>query len=166
VGTTGVLKPNEVDGWVNESTPWSTEMARVAGEKYLWGHGATLVLSAGIYGPGRDPRGWIAKGLVGPTSKFVNFVHVEDLCQIVLAAGRLGSQAQGHVFLAADGKPQMWKDIFAHLNLPNQENGQKNLGGRTRESKRVDSRKTLATLGIKLKYPDIFSYLDKSPFPA
>lgn len=157
VGTTGVLKPISEHDWVDETTVRSNIMDRTKGEDYLLSQGARLVLSAGIYGPNRNPMEWIRRGLVGPTEKYVNFIHVDDLSSIVLAAGTSGKSSK--VYVAADGKPKSWKEIFTHLGMKALESdlAAKKITGRT--SKRVSSSHTLQELEVHLKYEDIYTGL-------
>ncbi len=95
---------------VDETAPIDLTQHRVAGEEFLRTHcGATILRVAGIYGPGRNPLDWIKKGRVGPSRKYVNLIHVEDLAAICLAALERGTP--GEAYNVSDGTPRTWKDI-------------------------------------------------------
>ena len=69
----------DIAPWIDETSPINVHLPRVQGEEYLRRHhGAIILRVAGIYGPQRNPVEWIRQGLVGPTDKFVNLIHVED----------------------------------------------------------------------------------------
>jgi hypothetical protein len=96
--------------WIDETAPTDASKPRVQGEEFLrtYCH-AVILLVAGIYGPGRNPLDWITKGRVGPSRKYVNLIHVEDLAEICLAALERG--ASGDAYNVSDGTPRTWKDI-------------------------------------------------------
>ena len=82
--------------WIDESAPIDLTKPRVQGEEYLRNeHGAIVLRVAGIYGPGRNPLDWIRQGRVGPSRKYVNLIHVEDLAAICLAALEKGETRRG-----------------------------------------------------------------------
>jgi len=96
--------------WIDESAPIDLTKPRVQGEEYLREyHGAIILRVAGIYGPGRSPLDWIRQGRVGPSRKFVNMIHVEDLAAICLAAIEKGKP--GEAYNVSDGTPRTWQDI-------------------------------------------------------
>ncbi len=80
------------------------------GEEYLRKqHGAIVLRVAGIYGPGRNPLDWIRQGRVGPSRKYVNLIHVEDLAAICLLALEQGKP--GEAYNVSDGQPHTWNEI-------------------------------------------------------
>jgi hypothetical protein len=96
--------------WIDETAPTDTSKPRVQGEEFLRTHcHAVILLVAGIYGPGRNPLDWIKKGRVGPSRKYVNLIHVEDLAAVCLTALERG--IPGEVYNVSDGTPRAWKDI-------------------------------------------------------
>jgi nucleoside-diphosphate-sugar epimerase len=100
--------------WIDETGPVNTALPRVQGEEYLrTHHGATLLRVAGIYGPHRNPVEWIRQGRVGPTEKFVNLIHVEDLAQLCLLA--LNGRHAGETYNVSDGQPRRWADICTEV---------------------------------------------------
>lgn len=152
MGSTSALIPQQEHGWVNESTHLDTSEERVLGEIFLQEQGARLVLSSGIYGPHRNPMDWIKKGLVGRSEKFVNMIHVEDLCQFLWNASQFGRPAQ--VYIASDGNPQTWNSLIAQWekksfvkDVP--------VKASAKPSKRVDSSYSIAELQIRLKFSDV-----------
>lgn len=110
----GGEKTTGLPPWLDETAPINTDLSRVQGEEYLRNHhGAVILRVAGIYGPQRNPIDWIKRGLVGPTDKFVNLVHVEDLAQLCLLALQMGRP--GEVYNVSDGRPRRWADICADV---------------------------------------------------
>ncbi len=106
--------PNQSDKypppWLDESAPIDLSKPRVQGEEYLRRqHDAMVLRVAGIYGPGRNPLDWIKQGRVGPSHKYVNLIHVEDLAEICLLALERGKP--GEVYNVSDGTPRTWKEI-------------------------------------------------------
>lgn len=96
--------------WIDETAPIDTGKPRVQGEVFLQTYcHAVILLIAGIYGPGRNPLDWIKKGRVGPSRKYVNLIHVEDLAAICLAALERGTP--GEAYNVSDGTPRTWKEI-------------------------------------------------------
>ncbi len=96
--------------WIDETAPLDLSKSRVQGEEFLRTRCNAIVLRvAGIYGPGRNPIDWIKTGRVGPSRKYVNLIHVEDLAAICLAALERGTP--GEAYNVSDGTPRTWKDI-------------------------------------------------------
>jgi nucleoside-diphosphate-sugar epimerase len=96
--------------WIDETAPIDLAQPRVEGEEFLRTHCAAVILRvAGIYGPDRNPIDWIKRGRVGPSRKYVNLIHVEDLAAICLAGLERG--IPGEVYNVSDGTPRTWKDI-------------------------------------------------------
>lgn len=96
--------------WIDETAPLDPAQPRVQGEEFLRTHCAAVILRvAGIYGPGRNPIDWIKRGRVGPSRKYVNLIHVEDLAAICLAAIERG--ATGEAYNVSDGIPKTWEEI-------------------------------------------------------
>jgi hypothetical protein len=156
LGSTSALLVSHEGQLVSETTPLDMSQDRVLGEQMLRQQGGINLLSAGIYGPGRDPRDWVRKGLVAKSPKLVNMVHVEDLCQYILACIQNGSP--GSLYIAADNNPQVWSDVITFWESQGWLNG---IGHKQspRQSKRVDCSWSIKQLGVELKYPD-FRHLD------
>jgi hypothetical protein len=143
--------------WIDESAPINLTKARVQGEEYLRNHlGAIVLRVAGIYGPGRNPLDWIKNGRVGPSRKYVNLIHVEDLAAICLAA--LDRGQPGEVYNVSDGTPRTWNEVCATAQ-------QRWSGGAAAakedlsSGKRISNAKLRAELGYALRYPDLYEAL-------
>lgn len=149
VGSTSAFKLKAENEEVTELTPLDLSIPRVQGESFLNDRGAVLVMAAGIYGPGRNPLDWVKKAIVGKSDKYVNMIHVEDLCQILRKAAQSGSSHE--VFIASDGSPQKWRDV---IEIWEEKGLLKNIGEKDphRSSKKINPQKTLETLSINLKF--------------
>lgn len=144
--------------WIDETAPLDMGKLRVQGEEFLRMEcGAIVLRVAGIYGPGRNPLDWIRQGRVGPSPKYVNLIHVEDLASICLAA--LDRGQGGEVYNVSDGTPRRWDEIVtigqkhwnlsATVSLPTQEPG-----------KRIDNHKLRNTYGDIISHRDLFRALE------
>jgi hypothetical protein len=113
LGSTSAYTTNSIEyppHWIDETAPLDLTQPRVEGEEFLRTHCAAVILRvAGIYGPGRNPVDWIKRGRVGPSRKYVNLIHVEDLAAICLAALQGGTP--GETYNVSDGIPRTWKEI-------------------------------------------------------
>jgi hypothetical protein len=150
VGSTSALTVSVKNEWVNEKTPLDLSIERVQAEKYLMDHGATLILSSGIYGSGRSPLQWVEMGYVGKSSKYVNMVHVDDLASFLFQATKKGKK--GELYIASNNHPEQWQEIIENWesrglvqNVLHKES--------SRASKRIDNSWSIAELGVKLQYP-------------
>ena len=143
--------------WIDESAPINLTKPRVQGEEYLRNKlGAIVLRVAGIYGPGRNPLDWIKSGRVGPSRKYVNLIHAEDLAAICLLA--LDKGKPGEAYNVSDGTPRTWNEICA--------TAQQRWGvttGTAKEDhspgKRISNAKLRAELGCVLRYPDLYEAL-------
>jgi len=143
--------------WIDESAPINLTKPRVQGEEYLRNKLAAIVLRvAGIYGPGRNPLDWIRQGRVGPSRKYVNLIHVEDLAAICLLA--LDKGKPGEAYNVSDGQPHIWNEICA--------TAQQRWGVATAavkedhsSGKRISNAKLRTELGYVLKHPDLYKAL-------
>jgi hypothetical protein len=151
IGSTSALKVEIEDQWVHEHSGLDLTQARVQGEEFLRSQGAMTLLSAGIYGPHRDPLDWVRRGFVGKSSKYVNMVHVEDLALLSWKALHQGQQ--GELYIASDSYPQRWDEVITYWQK------QGRLGPvaekiSARSSKRVDNSWTLRKLDHQIINPD------------
>jgi len=143
--------------WIDESTPLDLSKSRVQGEEYLREHhGAILLRVAGIYGPGRNPLDWIRQGRIGPSRKYVNLIHVEDLAAICLAAIEKGKP--GEAYNISDGTPRTWEEICATAQ---QRWGVAPASAKENRAsgKRITTAKLRTELGYTLKHPDLYDAL-------
>ena len=144
--------------WLDESAPIDLSKPRVQGEEYLrQHHGAIVLRVAGIYGPGRNPLEWIRRGRVGPSRKYVNLIHAEDLAAICLLA--LVHGKPGEAYNVSDGQPHTWNEICA--------TAQQRWGvtaGAAKEDhspgKRISNAKLRAELDYRFRHSDLYEALD------
>ncbi len=96
--------------WIDETAPLDVTKLRVQSEEWLRTSCHAIVLRvAGIYGPGRHPLKWIKQGRVGPSRKYVNLIHADDLAEICLVAMERG--IPGEAYNVSDGTPRTWQEI-------------------------------------------------------
>jgi hypothetical protein len=145
--------------WMDESAPIDLTKPRVQGEEYLRKeHGAIVLRVAGIYGPGRNPIDWIRSGRVGPSRKYVNLIHVEDLATICLLA--LDKGTPGKIYNVTDGTPRTWADICRvvqarwGVTAPKAEKD-------NQVGKRIKTITLREQLGAVLRHPDLYGELEK-----
>ncbi|MCX5724265.1 MAG: hypothetical protein NTX84_07085 [Nitrospirae bacterium] len=144
--------------WIDESAPIDPTKPRVQGEEYLRHEfGAILLRVAGIYGPGRNPLNWITQGRVGPSKKYVNLIHGEDLAAICLVALEQGQP--GEAYNVSDGQPHTWNEICETAQQRWGVNS-KSVTGDPSPGKRISNAKLRAELGYELKHPDLYQALD------
>lgn len=94
---------------IDEHAPLDLGAPRVQGEEWLRGQGATVLQLAGIFGPGREPEGWLRRGRIRDGAKLVNLIHVDD---ILAAIARLLEQPlPGERINAANGEPLAWREL-------------------------------------------------------
>ena len=143
--------------WIDESAPIDLTKPRVQGEEFLRKDcGAIVLRVAGIYGPGRNPLDWIRQGRVGPSRKYVNLVHVEDLAAICLLA--LDKGKPGETYNVSDGQPHTWNEICATA----QHRWDVTTAAAHKDpspGKRISNAKLRAGLGYTLKHPDLYEAL-------
>jgi hypothetical protein len=144
--------------------PWTDEFAsidltkqRVQGEEFLRKDRSAIVLRvAGIYGPVRNPVDWIRQGRVGPSRKYVNLIHVEDLAALCLLA--LDKGKPGEAYNVSDGQPHTWNEICATAQ---QRWGVATVAKNEDRStgKRISTAKLRTELGYALRHPDLYEAL-------
>lgn len=147
------------DSLIDESAPVDRTRPRVIGEEYLRIQaGAAVLRVAGIYGPGRNVLDWIRRGKVGPSQRYVNLVHVEDLAAICLAALKEGRS--GEIYNVSDGQPRRWSEIC--------EVAQRRWGiapvkrdSDQRASKRLSIAKLTRDLQYRFQHLDLYTAMDE-----
>ena len=145
--------------WIDESAPLDLTKPRVQGEEYLRNDLGALVLRvAGIYGPGRNPLDWIRQGRVGPSRKYVNLIHAEDLAAICLLA--LDKGKPGEAYNVSDGTPRTWKEIYDNV-APHLGSTTSVAGVDQRPGKRISTTKLRETFGPIVRHPDLYAALEK-----
>ena len=144
--------------WIDETAPIDLTKPRVQGEEYLREHHGAIVLRvAGIYGPGRNPLDWIRSGRVGPSRKYVNLIHAEDLASICLLALEKGTP--GETYNVSDGTPRTWNEICATAQ---QRWGLAAAAGKEDGStgKRISNIKLRSQLNYQFRHADLYQALD------
>ncbi|MDP3091621.1 MAG: hypothetical protein Q8N04_13150 [Nitrospira sp.] len=149
--------------WIDETAPIDLTKPRVQGEEHLrLKHGAIVLRVAGIYGPGRNPLDWIRTGRVGPTRKYVNLIHVEDLAAICLAAVERGTP--GEVYNVSDGQPRTWEAICETMMGPDACRAADN-ATQKETGKRIVSTKFPRDAGLQLAHVDLYRSLRELDSP-
>ncbi len=155
--------------WVDEESPCRPQRAGgqacLAAESVLAEHrlgSRSIVLRlAGLYGPGRIPRGdTVAAGqpLEADPDRVLNLIHVDDAVEAVLAAERAVSPSR--CYLVSDGHPVLRRQFYAHwaelIGAPTPRFIQPDPGeaSRDRGDKRVANGRMLEELGVRLQFPD------------
>lgn len=154
--STGFFKTDFPDQEVTEETEIDLSNKRVAAEESFRLNGAIVVHASGIYGPKRNPVEWLDTGRVSASEKFVNLIHIEDLCQFLYQAMSLGNPTDRYI--ASDNHSMRWKDIS--LKIEKDYGFEFNTQSSTkakRASKQVRNQKSIEKLAIRLKYPSVFS---------
>ena len=168
--STSVYGPQK-GAWVGRDTPVSPRspwgVARVTAEEEFSRIGACIVRAAGIYGPGRSILDRARAGrlrVTGNLQRPVNMIHVHDLSEILLAAGRSGRARS--VYVAATGQPTPWIDLarlaceLTETRLPEPSALPEDPNYRMfyEETKRCRP-DGLNELGVQLKFPDTLAAL-------
>lgn len=98
---------------VDEDTPLDMTRPRVQGEEWLRTQGATTLQLAGIFGPNRDPAGWLLRNRIKDGAKIVNLIHVDDI--VALIAHLVDHPQPGKRLNVANGEPVVWRDLVARF---------------------------------------------------
>jgi len=152
------LSANAADFILDETAPIDATRPRVIGEEYLRTHSHAMVLRvAGIYGPGRNVLDWIRQGRVGPSQRYVNLIHVEDLAAICLLALEKGRP--GEAYNVSDGRPRRWNEIcdVARVRwgaVPLKDDSDQ------RPGKRLSIEKMTRDLHYRFQHPDLYQALE------
>ena len=152
MGTTSAFLVTEEHQVIRENSEINPDDERNRAEAELLAAGCVGVHSAGIYGPDRSPLDWIQRGRVTVNDRYVNFIHVEDLAQVLFRSMCIGDP--GTRYIACDGNPMRWSDIIHQLEDIYGVKSQPEKPGR-RPSKRIDPKYTLDALSAELQYPDV-----------
>ncbi|HEY6008245.1 MAG TPA: SDR family oxidoreductase [Geobacteraceae bacterium] len=178
LSTSGVYGPSG-DALVTEDTPPDPQTAR--GKRRLdaetvftdWCRerrvDIVILRVTGIYGPGRLPVAQLTSGqpvLDEREASFTNRIHADDLATVCLAAADRGEN--GDIFNVSDGHPGTMTEYFnaaadiLGLPRPPQVSRAEAQAVMTplmlsyiQESRRLDNRRMLDKLGVRLRYPDL-----------
>jgi len=176
ISTSGVYGDCQ-GAWVTEDTPPNPRSARsrrrLAAETLLhdWeratGVPVAILRVGGIYGPGRLPEERLRQGL--PVLReadcgYTNRIHADDLATVCIAAADRGRG----VYNVSDGHPGTMTDYFNKvadlygLPRPRQigfEEARTHMSAEMmsylEESRRLDNRRMLNELGVRLSYPTL-----------
>lgn len=186
ISTSGVYGDTGAD-WATEETPVRPQTARARrrldAETLLRGWGrargvAVIVLRVtGIYGPGRFPLDRLRAGqpvLREEEAPYTNRIHADDLARVCLAAAERGED--GDLFNVSDGHPGTMTEYFNavadafDLPRPPQIGLAEAQGVMTplmlsylSESRRLDNRRMLEKLGVRLQFPTLIDGLRQAP---
>jgi nucleoside-diphosphate-sugar epimerase len=178
IGTTGVYGDCGGD-WVDEARPLNPQVDRARrrhdAEQRLqaWraaGGGAVAILRvAGIYGPGKLPLARLRQQvpmIAAADAPWTNRIHIDDLVAVCAAA--MDRAPDGAVYNVSDGTPGNMRDYFDRVadlfDLPRaplvsldeaRQTLSPGLLSYLGESRRLDNRRMLDELGIRLRYPDL-----------
>jgi nucleoside-diphosphate-sugar epimerase len=165
--------------WITEDWPLAPKtergQRRLAAELMLqeWSArlGVPLVVLRvpGIYGPGRLPLERVQRGVpvvVAAESPYSNRIHADDLASASVAAACHGQP--GRAYHVSDGHPTTMSDYFWRIadlyGLPRppaislaeaRRVLSPNMLSFLEESKRLDNRRMLEELKVRLRYPDL-----------
>ncbi|MCR4302474.1 MAG: SDR family oxidoreductase [Sulfuricaulis sp.] len=182
ISTTGVYGDCAGE-WVTEDRPPNPKagraIRRLAAENALrrWSEKNSVPIVIlrvpGIYGPDRLPEERLRAGepvLREEESPYSNRIHANDLAQICVIAGHHAQP--GVLYNVSDGHPTTMTDYFFRvadaLGIPRPptislEQARQQLGegmlSYLADSKRIDNRRLLTELQVKLEYPDLASGL-------
>ncbi len=171
---------------VTEETPANPQTSRAKrrydAEQTLqqWGEaqGVEVIILrvTGIYGPGRIPVFRLQDGhplLRLEESPPTNRIHADDFAQVCVAAAEKG--AAGEIFNVSDGQPGTMTEYFLAIaewvGLPrppqiSMDEAKKVMTplmlSYLTESRRMDNRRMLSRLGVKLRYPTLAEGLKAS----
>jgi nucleoside-diphosphate-sugar epimerase len=163
--------PDMPNGICYEDTPVAPTTARgkarvVAEIRWQNQLGAEVFRAASIYGPGRSPFNALRNGtarIVERDGQVFNRIHIEDICQIIVAA--IDKPRRNRIINLADQKPAPQGDVVRHAAaligvappVP-QKLKDANLSEMARSfyvsRRRVGSRVIKPELGLDLLYPD------------
>jgi nucleoside-diphosphate-sugar epimerase len=169
VSSTGVF--GQSDGnWVDETSPceptreggracWQAELLL---QQHPLGGRAVVLRMAGLYGPGRIPRGKeLQAGLPidAPSEGYLNLIHVDDAASAVLAADERAPLPS--LYCVSDGHPVMRRDYYCQLAAllgaaePQLREPRHDAPAalRASASKRVSNQRLISQLGCQLQYP-------------
>lgn len=160
LGSTSAYESSAIDSHavIDESAAVDTTRPRIMGEEYLRIHSQAIVLRvAGIYGPGRNVLDWIRRGKVGPSNRYVNLIHVDDLAGICLSVLEKGHA--GETYNVSDGHPRRWNEIcdvaktrWGLVPVKNDSD--------ERPGKRLSIEKMTRDLRYQFQHPDLYRALD------
>lgn len=110
--TSSVYKHEFDNQVITESTPLKLDNPRLIAEERLRKLGANIFTLSGIFGPQRDPKNWLLKGLIKNPQKTVNLIHVDDIITLTLELADL-SLSSCRINLCS-GTSDSWAKLAEH----------------------------------------------------
>ncbi|WDE97034.1 hypothetical protein PQO03_03565 [Lentisphaera profundi] len=112
--TTSVYKHSVDQEIITESTALDFDKVRLRAEEKIRLLGANIFTLCGIFGPQRDPKNWLLKGLIKSPDKVVNLIHIDDIIELTfLLAKKNFSSCRINL---CTGKNDEWQDLAKHYN--------------------------------------------------
>ena len=161
VSSTGVY--HQTDGsWLDETSPAEPRdephRSIREGEELALAAGASVVRLGGLYGPGRSPLEWLRRANFAErladssAAAWMNWIRIEDAAAVVAAATLRGRPEA--VYVGVDGHPveraEFW-ELAAELTGVD---APRFAGDPRDRGKRLRPERTLAELGVTLRFPD------------
>lgn len=113
--TTSVYKHEYDNQVITESSELDFTKARLIAEEKLRSLGANIFTLCGIFGPKRDPKNWLLKGLIKNPNKTVNLIHVDDIITLTLELADLGLNSK-RINLCTD-QSDSWETLAKHYKF-------------------------------------------------
>jgi nucleoside-diphosphate-sugar epimerase len=169
VSSTGVYGQTEGES-VDENSPCNPtreggraclEAERLLAASAL-GSRSVVLRMAGLYGPGRIPRRqemMAGEPVAVPAEGWLNLIHIDDAASVVLAAA--ASAPLPRTYVVSDGQPvarrAYYEALVRLLGAPQPQFAPAPAGSsasqRAAADKRIDNRRMVAELGVRLTYP-------------
>ncbi|MCM8534166.1 MAG: hypothetical protein NE330_23590 [Lentisphaeraceae bacterium] len=107
------LLNSQPDQIISEESPLSQKERALSEAPFL--NISTILYLGLIWGDERNPTKWIYQNRIKNGEKFINFIHVDDLCKIII--GMITNYKPGQNYLVSDGQPIKWKDIANKIGV-------------------------------------------------
>ena len=99
---------------IDEKTSIKPDNPRAIKEEQLRSKGASILTLCGIYGPKRNPKNWLLKGLIKDPDKDVNLIHVDDIVSLTHQLSQ--KDIWGKRINLCPGESDSWNDLAAHYS--------------------------------------------------
>jgi nucleoside-diphosphate-sugar epimerase len=110
--TSSVYNHEYNDQVITESSSLNFDNPRLIVEEKLRELGANIFTLCGIFGPNRDPKNWLLKGLIKSPQKTVNLIHVDDIIELTIELSQLALKSK-RINLCS-GRSDCWDDLAKH----------------------------------------------------
>ena len=117
--TSSIFVHNQDKQVINELTAINKQNPRACSEEHLRSKGAAILTLCGIFGPGRNPKNWLMKGLIKDPDKDVNLIHVDDIVELTISLSNV--DIWGKRINLCPGESDSWRDLadFYSYEFPN-----------------------------------------------